>query len=424
MPHRSKPRTDEGPPEAPDFRSLGLNPPLLRAVCAEGWRQPTPIQAQAVPPILAGHDLIGVAQTGTGKTGAFLLPIAQRIGGPGEHVRALILEPTRELALQVSAHLEKIAGAVNLRHAVIYGGAPLGPQRLALKQGVDLVIATPGRLLDLMGRVYILWRHLRFLVLDEADRMLDMGFLPDVERILRELPMARQTLLFTATMPQEVRRLARDHMLEPEEVTIGYNRSIAEGITEWLYPVRGDQKTPLLLSLFEELHIESGLIFCRTRVGADRLGQALRRRKHTVGILHADRPQAEREETLRQFRAGEIPLLVATDVASRGLDITGVTHVINFDVPSNSDDYIHRVGRTARHDAKGDAITLVSPLEERDLAAIERLRGSRLERSVLADFPYKGDPLHRARPHREDDGRHKPRRRRPRHHGPGHSRNR
>jgi ATP-dependent RNA helicase RhlE len=263
--------------------------------------------------------------------------------------------------------------------------------------------------------------------------MLDMGFLPDIEKIMRRLPMARQSLLFTATMPTEITRIARDHMLEPIEVTVGFNRSLAEGITEWLYPVREDQKTAFLLALLEELHIESGLIFCRMKIGADRLGQALRRRGHNVGLLHADRPQVEREATLQKFRDGEIPLIVATDVASRGLDVTGISHVINHDVPESPDDYIHRAGRTARAGDKGDVITLVSPDEERSLAQIERLLGRRLERSVLADFDYRGDPLGRSseaprssrgggRPRRSSGG--DSNRRGGRRHGPGHSRNR
>jgi ATP-dependent RNA helicase RhlE len=425
MTHRAK-SPEPGDASPPTFESMGLSAPLLRAVHEERWLRPTPIQAQAIPVILEGHDLIGVAQTGTGKTGAFLLPILERLSKTHDRIRALIVEPTRELALQVGDHLEKVCKHTPIRHAVIYGGAPVGPQRLALKTGVDILIATPGRLLDLMGRMLLIWRDLRFLVLDEADRMLDMGFLPDIEQIMRRLPMARQTLLFTATMPPDIRRLARDHMLEPREVTIGVNRSLAPGITEWIYPVRSDQKLSLLLALLDELHIDSGLIFCRTKIGADRVGGALRRHRHAVGVLHSDRVQAEREETLRRFRGGFLPLLVATDVASRGLDIAGVTHVINYDVPGAPDDYVHRVGRTGRAEEKGDAITLVSPQEERSLAAIERLVGRQLERSILADFPYRGDPLGRApvTGHRERRRPPTAGRRRSRHHGPGHTRNR
>jgi ATP-dependent RNA helicase RhlE len=415
----------DAPPET--FENLSLSRGLLKTIRGLGWQQPTPIQSQAVPLIMGGHDLIGVAQTGTGKTGAFLLPIIEQLGVPSPHIRALVLEPTRELALQVDKALGEILGDSPLTHAIVYGGAPIGPQRLALKRGVDILVATPGRLLDLMGQMMIYWRDMRFLVLDEADRMLDMGFMPDIERILRRLPMARQTLLFTATMPPEIARIGRDHMLEPEEVTIGFNRSIAEGITEWLYPVRTDQKTALLLSLIDELHIESGIIFCAMKSGADRVGEALRRRGHTVGILHSDRSQDDREKTLQQFRDGEIPLLVATDVASRGLDITGITHIINHDVPQSPDDYIHRAGRTARVDAKGDAITLVSPEEERSLAAVERLLERRFERSVLADFPYRGDPLGRparSAPRKPSRARRGGGKQRGRHSGPGHSRNR
>ncbi|NUP88242.1 MAG: DEAD/DEAH box helicase [Candidatus Sumerlaeia bacterium] len=424
MPHR---KSTDAPAANPRFEDLGLSPELLRAIHEAGWKQPTPIQSASIPIILKGDDLMGVAQTGTGKTGAFVLPIVQRLGAPQGRVRALALVPTRELALQVAGQLETFATPLGLPHAAIYGGAPIGPQRMALKNGVDLLVATPGRLLDLMERMLIVWRDLRFLVLDEADRMLDMGFLPDIERILRKLPMARQTLLFTATLPPDIRRLARDHMLEPQEIDVGVNRSLAEGITEWLYPVREDQKTALLLALIEELDIGSGLIFCRTKIGADSLARALRNRGRQIGLLHADRPQAERETTLQQFRAGFLPLLVATDVASRGLDISGVTHVINYDVPQSPDDYIHRAGRTARGEAKGDAITLVTPREERLLAAIENLTRRKFERSILAGFPYRGDPLGRqSEPRRESR---RPfaspgRRRGSRHHGPGHSRNR
>ncbi len=431
MPHRS-PQADADPPTSPTFDSLGLDPAVLDIVDALEWKTPTRIQAQAIPKIIEGHDLMGVAQTGTGKTGAFLLPIIQQLGEPQGAIRALVLEPTRELAIQVAeamGEMEMSEGTA-LKHAIVYGGAPIGPQRQALKHGPDLIFATPGRLLDHMEKMLLVWRHLRFLVLDEADRMLDMGFLPDIERILRRLPMARQTLLFTATLPPEIKRLARNHMLEPQEITVGVNRSLAEGITEWLYPVRSDQKTALLIALLNELHIDSGIIFCRMKSGADRIGMALRRKGHGIGILHSDRPQAEREKTLQQFRDGEVRLLVATDVASRGLDITHITHIINHDVPESPDDYIHRVGRTARGEAKGDAITLVTPEEESSLAAIERLTQRKLERSLLADFPYRNDPLGRRAPRRDErrgggrSGGAGGQRRGGRRRGPGHSRNR
>ena len=374
------------------FESLGLAPRLLEVLNSMGWTKPTPIQEKAIPHVLAGHDLIGVAQTGTGKTGAFLLPIINKIAEPTGRVQALILLPTRELALQVGADLGRLTPAFGLKHAVIYGGASIGQQRLAIKNGCDILVATPGRLIDMNERTLILWSDLKYLVLDEADRMLDMGFQPDVEKILRRLPMSRRTLLFTATFAPEIKKLAETYMLSPVEVTIGYNRTVASGVTQYIYPVRQDQKAALLIQLLLTKQIDSGIVFCRTKVGTDQLGRGLRLLGLNVGILHADRPQSEREQTLESFRKGHISLLVATDVASRGLDITGVTHVINMDVPSNPDDYIHRAGRTARNKTVGDAITLVSPQEEGSFAAVQKLLGRTLERSALEDFPYKDKP--------------------------------
>lgn len=373
------------------FAEMALDDKIQSALAEAGWTEPSPIQARAIPRALLGKDLIGVAQTGTGKTGAFLLPIMQKLQAPGEKIRALILLPTRELAQQVNKELDKFCPALGLRHTVVYGGTAMGLQRLKIREGVDVLVATPGRLLDLCQQTFIDWSGLEFLVLDEADRMLDMGFIPDIERIMRKLPMARQTMLFTATMAPVFKEIAQQHMLYPEEVQAGMNRGVAEGVTQWLFPVRQDQKTALLLELLHALQIDSGIIFCKTKVGTNDLGKTLEKKGFSVGILHSDRAQRDREKTLEQFRNSEVKILVATDVASRGIDISGITHVVNYDVPQNPDDYIHRVGRTARNKATGDAVTLIAPEQEKSFYGIEKLLEQKLPRHVLAGFHYRGN---------------------------------
>ncbi|NBR70260.1 MAG: DEAD/DEAH box helicase, partial [Verrucomicrobia bacterium] len=340
-----------------DFASLGLNQSVLHAVQDLGFKEPTPIQAQAIPVALSGKDIIGSAQTGTGKTAAFALPILQHLDKPGR-LRALILEPTRELADQVSGALEKFAKHSGLRVGLIYGGVGYGHQREQIKRGIDVLVATPGRLLDLVEQGDLHLAHLTHLVLDEVDRMLDMGFLPDVKRIVALCPSKRQTLFFSATIPPEIERLTSWVLKEPVTIEIGLRRSAAETVTHALYPVAADQKHELLLALLEKTQYQSVIVFCRTRMGSDRVAGSLSNLPHPVGVLHSDRSQGERTEALAGFRSGKYPILVATDIAARGLDIAGVTHVINYDVPQHPEDYVHRIGRTGRAATEGDAFTL------------------------------------------------------------------
>jgi len=369
------------------FTKLGLNNACAFAVQEMGYTEPTPIQTQAIPVVLAGRDVIGSAQTGTGKTAAFALPIIQRLGGHGL-IRCLILEPTRELALQVEEAFRDFGKYTDLRATVIYGGVGYGRQRDDLKRGVDVVVATPGRLLDLLEQRDLTLRNVNVVVLDEVDRMLDMGFLPDVKRIMQQCPRERQTLLFTATLPPEIESLAAWVLHDPVTVAVGRQRAPAETVSHAFYPVVGSQKVSLLSTLLERTKFESVLIFCRTKIGADRVAARLKTHKHTVAVMHADRNQGERQEALQGFKAGRYEVLVATDLAARGLDIAGVTHVINYDVPENPEDYVHRIGRTGRAHHTGDAFTLVSEESVRDARSIERFIGRAIEWKRLDDFPY------------------------------------
>jgi ATP-dependent RNA helicase RhlE len=369
------------------FTKLGLNNACAFAVQEMGYTEPTPIQTQAIPVVLAGRDVIGSAQTGTGKTAAFALPIIQRLGGHGL-IRCLILEPTRELALQVEEAFRDFGKYTDLRATVIYGGVGYGRQRDDLKRGVDVVVATPGRLLDLLEQRDLTLRNVNVVVLDEVDRMLDMGFLPDVKRIMQQCPRERQTLLFTATLPPEIESLAAWVLHDPVTVAVGRQRAPAETVSHAFYPVVSSQKVSLLSTLLERTKFESVLIFCRTKIGADRVAARLKTHKHTVAVMHADRNQGERQEALQGFKAGRYEVLVATDLAARGLDIAGVTHVINYDVPENPEDYVHRIGRTGRAHHTGDAFTLVSEESVRDARSIERFIGRAIEWKRLDDFPY------------------------------------
>jgi ATP-dependent RNA helicase RhlE len=352
-----------------------------------GYTVPTPIQVQAIPMVLAGRDVIGSAQTGTGKTAAFSLPILQRLGGHGA-LRCLILEPTRELAVQVEEAFHDFGKFTNIRTTVIYGGVGYGKQREDLQRGVDVVMATPGRLLDLLEQRDLTLANVDVLVLDEVDRMLDMGFLPDVKRIVQQCPRARQTLLFTATLPPEIESLAAWVLHDPVTVAVGRQRSPAETISHAFYPVVASQKFDLLSTLLDRTTFESVLIFCRTKVGADRVAARLKTHKLSVAVMHADRNQTERQEALQGFKAGRYAVLVATDLAARGLDIAGVTHVVNFDVPENPEDYVHRIGRTGRAQNTGDAFTLVTEESVRDARSIERFIGRAIEWKRIDDFPY------------------------------------
>ena len=370
------------------FKALGLAPNILRGVQAMGYTDPTPIQLRAIPTVLAGKDLIGSAQTGTGKTAAFALPILTKLGqhstrGP----RVLILEPTRELAAQVETSFRDLARFTDIRPLVVHGGVGYGHQRSALRDGVDVIAATPGRLLDFMQEGLRL-DTIEVLVLDEVDRMLDMGFLPDVKKIILACPDARQTLFFSATVPPEIAAVAAFALRDPVRVEIGINRSAAQTVAHALYPVAMVQKFELLLALLERTDFQSVLIFSRTKHGADRIARRLKAAGHSVAALHSDRSQNQRVEALEGFKNGRYEVMVATDIAARGIDVAGVSHVINYDVPGHPEDYVHRIGRTGRAQAVGDAFTLMSPENEGDVAAIERFIGKPIERLKVEGFDY------------------------------------
>src|SRR6266404_5453236 len=324
------------------FSKLGLSHQMLEGVKAMGYIEPTPIQLRTIPLIMAGHDVIGSAQTGTGKTAAFALPILSQLDHHEPQPRVLILEPTRELAAQVETAFRDFARFTELRVAVVFGGVGYGLQKEALRRGVDVLVATPGRLLDLLNQGVCRLDRIQFLVLDEADRMLDMGFLPDVRRILQKCPRARHSSLFSATIPPEIDSLIKWAMRRPQTIEIGARRSPAATVKHVIYPVAEDQKGDLLRELLERVNYDSVIVFCRTKNRADRIGNMLRKNNHAVAILHSNRTQREREQALRGFRDGRFEVLVATDIAARGLDIANVSHVINFDVPQHPEDYVHR----------------------------------------------------------------------------------
>jgi ATP-dependent RNA helicase RhlE len=371
------------------FSKLGLSAPVLEGVKAMGFTDPTPIQLRAIPLILAGQDVIGSAQTGTGKTAAFALPIITKLVHHDPRTRVLVLEPTRELAAQVETAVHDFLRFTDLRTAVLFGGVGYGRQMDALKSGADIIVATPGRLLDHLERGTCHLDRVQHLVLDEADRMLDMGFLPDVRRIVQRCPRDRQTMLFSATIPPEIETLIKWAMRSPETIEIGARRSPAETVKHVVYPVAEAQKTDLLLALLDRVHYESVIVFCRTKHGADRIAHLLKRSNHAVAVLHSNRTQREREQALRGFREGRFEVLVATDIASRGLDIADVSHVINYDVPQHPEDYIHRIGRTGRAEATGDAFTLMVAEDSQHVAAIERFISRKIERVRLENFDYR-----------------------------------
>jgi ATP-dependent RNA helicase RhlE len=370
-----------------EFTKLGLSDALAYAVQEKGYTEPTPIQVQAIPLILQGRDVIGSAQTGTGKTAAFALPIIQRLAGHGP-MRCLVLEPTRELALQVEEAFHKYAMFTDLRVTIVYGGVGYGKQTDDLRRGMDILAATPGRLLDHLQQGNCSLDKIEILVLDEVDRMLDMGFLPDVRRIVQKCPANRQTLFFSATLPPEIEQLASWALRNPTKVEIGRHSAPAETVSHAFYPVVAQQKFDLLQLLLEKTDFKSVLIFCRTRMGADRIAGRLIQKGHSVGVMHSDRSQRERVEALEGFKSGKNEVLVATDIAARGLDIAGVSHVINYDVPENPEDYVHRIGRTGRAHHSGDAFTLVTEDDVRDARSIERFIGASVERKKIEGFPY------------------------------------
>jgi ATP-dependent RNA helicase RhlE len=375
------------------FSHLGLHPDLLRGVRELGFTRPTPIQEAAIPPAVAGRDVLAGAMTGSGKTAAFLLPILQRLTGkPRGTTRALVLTPTRELAAQIAEHLEALALHTPLSGAPVFGGVGMGPQEHAFRKGVDVLIATPGRLLDHFRFPYARLHGLEILVIDEADRMLDMGFLPDIRRVLRHLPAKRQTLFFSATLPPPIVTLARQMLHDPVAIDIERKSAPATGITHAAYPVAAELKSALLVELLKRGEIRSVLAFTRTKHRANRLADYLARHGVAAGRIHGNRSQAQRTQALGAFKAGKFPVLVATNIAARGIDIDALSHVVNFDVPNSPEDYVHRVGRTARAEATGDAFVFVAPEEESDLRGIERTLGRRLPRVTLPGFDYTKRP--------------------------------
>jgi ATP-dependent RNA helicase RhlE len=375
------------------FDSLPLNERLRAGIREMGYETPTAIQQGAIPEAVLGRDLIGTAQTGTGKTAAFLLPILERLmSRPRGRIYALILTPTRELALQAEGFLNQLGRHTGLRGAAVYGGVGMAPQERALRGGAEIIIATPGRLLDHMQRGYVDFRAVEILVLDEGDRMLDMGFLPDVRRIISRLPRARQTMLFSATMPPEVVQLSRDFLRDPRMVHVAADTVAAVGVSHLAVPSPSAQKTAMLVRLLEDATMTSILVFVRTKRRADRLLRDLRQAGISAGVIHGNKSQNQRILALEGFRSGSHRVLVATDIAARGVDVEGVSHVINYDVPHEPETYVHRVGRTARAQRRGDAITLVAPEEEPDLSRVERVLGERIPRARMPGWDYDAPP--------------------------------
>jgi superfamily II DNA/RNA helicase len=378
---------DEPEPARTIFADLGLSEPILRAVAEAGYLHPTPIQEQAIPVVLMGRDVLGCAQTGTGKTASFVLPMLDILAGSRAKMRmprSLILEPTRELALQVAENFEKYGKHLKLTHALLIGGESMNDQRDVLEKGVDVLIATPGRLLDLFDRGRILMADCKLLVIDEADRMLDMGFIPDVERIVSMLPPMRQTLFFSATMAPEIRRLADAFLQNPKEISVSAPATVATTITTGLVYVQPHDKREALRRMVRAEQVLNALIFCNRKVDVDILYKSLRKHGFSVGALHGDLDQSQRFATLNAFKSGEIQLLVCSDVAARGLDIGGLSHVFNFDVPFHSEDYVHRIGRTGRAGREGHAYSIATADDAKLVAGIEKLTGRPIPRMEVA----------------------------------------
>lgn len=372
------------------FRALGLDPQIFKAVQEAGYTEPTPIQAAAIPEVLAGHDLIGIAQTGTGKTAAFTLPILSKLASnPGRGIRTLILAPTRELVVQIEENVRVYAKYLPLKLATVYGGVSERPQMQALRNGVDVVIATPGRLLDLMGQRVGDFSTLQYLVLDEADRMLDMGFLPSIRKIVKALPKNRQTLLFSATLSKEIESLTHEFQRSPKTVEIGRRSNPAETVTQMVYEVSAHLKPALLAHLLQDPAMDSVLVFTRTKHGADRVARKLEGIGIKCGTLHSNRSQNQRLRALQDFKAGTVRVLVATDIAARGIDVDGISHVVNYDFPLHAEDYVHRIGRTGRAQAVGDAISFISSEDHGPLRTLERFIGRGIVRKIAEGFDYK-----------------------------------
>jgi len=402
------------------FDSLGLRAELLRAVADQGYTTPTPIQAQAIPVVLAGRDLLGAAQTGTGKTAGFTLPLLQRLAekansgshSPARHpVRALVVTPTRELAAQVEEDVRTYGKHLSLKSTLVFGGVGIQPQIDALRRGVDVLVATPGRLLDHVEQKTVDLRQVEILVLDEADRMLDMGFIHDIRKILALLPKTRQNLLFSATFPDEIRKLAGSFMKDPVTVEVARRNTPAELVAQVMHPVDHGRKRELLAHLVKSNDWRQVLVFCRTKHGANRLAQQLERAGIEADAIHGNKAQNHRTRTLKRFKDNELRVLVATDIAARGLDIEALPHVVNFDLPHVAEDYVHRIGRTGRAGAEGEAVSLVSHEERSLMAAIERLMNRKVESRTIPGF----EP---GTPSREPREQQEPRRQQPRQHQP------
>jgi ATP-dependent RNA helicase RhlE len=374
------------------FRILGLDAKILQAVQEAGYTEPTPIQTAAIPPIVAGHDLIGIAQTGTGKTAAFTLPILTKLAAQpaGQHrgTRVLVIAPTRELVLQIEENVKIYSKHLPLTVATVFGGVGEHGQIKALRAGVDVIIACPGRLLDLMGRRCADFSKLQFLVLDEADRMLDMGFLPSIKRIVQQLPKQRQTLMFSATLSREIETLTHEFQRAPKVVQIGRRANPAETVTQLVYEVPKHLKTSLLLHLLREPQMNMVLVFSRMKHSADRLARQLEQKGIATATLHSNRSQNQRLKALKDFKSGAVRVLVATDIAARGIDVDGISHVVNYDFPMHVEDYVHRIGRTGRAHAVGDAISFVTPEDHGELRALERFIGRGIVRKKAEGFNY------------------------------------
>ena len=374
-----------------NFKELGLCPPLLKAIKEMGYEDPTPIQKMSIPPILEGRDLVGSAQTGTGKTAAFALPSLHRLEKHGG-CRLLALAPTRELAIQIEENFKKYGKFLALRMALLYGGVKYGKQLEQLGNEPDIIVATPGRLLDHLSQGNLNLRKIEILILDEVDRMLDMGFVEDVTKIIQKTPKSRQTLFFSATIPDSVRRLSKWALDNPAEAKIDIKISAADTVSHALYPVPAIQKFDPLIALLKKIKFENLIIFFQTRRGTDKISRWLTEHGQTVRVLHSDLKQRDRSKALEEFKGGEVKILCATDVASRGLDISNVTHVINYDVPQHSEDYVHRIGRTGRARSEGEAFTLCKPDELSMVDSIEKLLGNPLPRKFVHEFNYRDEP--------------------------------
>ncbi|HJS17678.1 MAG TPA: DEAD/DEAH box helicase [Anaerolineales bacterium] len=371
-----------------NFEQFNLDSRLMQGIKVAGYETATPIQEAAIPAALRGRDIIGTAQTGTGKTAAFVLPILNKLlDGPRGMPRALIVTPTRELAEQIHQVVRALSVGTRLRSATIYGGVGADKQIKALKDGVEILVATPGRLLDLVQQRHARLERIEVLVLDEGDRMFDMGFLPDVRRIIKAVPAQRQTMLFSATFPPEVEQLASQSLINPQKIAMGISRP-ARTVTHALYPVPSHLKSPLLLKLLKQVDSESVLVFTRTKHRADKVARQIAHAGFRVTSLHSNRTQGQREQALRGFKSGHFRIMVATDIAARGLDIDSISHVINYDMPDTADAYIHRIGRTGRAERTGDAFTLVTPEDNAMIRTLERIMGQPLKRETLADFDY------------------------------------